>query len=165
MLDENTQARVNQTYQLVIIIWSAMLFSVMMYFAIAFFLTSQRAKSARPLPDFDLYWSRNLFMVVSFILVSMAYLFKQYLLERASSSQETSSDTLISAFTTASIATFVLSELPAILGLVLVFMSERMKEIYPYAGLSFFCLFIYFPRKTQLESLIVEYRSLQRRKQ
>lgn len=165
MLDENAQSRVNQTHQLVIIIWVAVLFSVMTYFAIAFFLTSQRTKSARPFSDFDLYWSRNLFMVVSFFLVSMAYLLKQYLLERASSSQETSAGTLIFAFTTASIATFVLSEIPAIFGLVLVFMSERVKEINPFAGLSFFCLFIYFPRKTQLESLIMEYQILQRKKE
>lgn len=152
MLDENTQAKVNQTYQTTLMLWAGMLMSVFMYAAVSFLLTQNKT----PKPNDSANMLRAIFIALAFSSVCAAYFVKQMILQRVLSQTSASLVVITSTFTTASVVSFGLSEVAAVYGLVLVFMTYALKEIFPFAGISLIGFLLYFPQKTQLESLIAE---------
>ena len=71
---------------------------------------------------------------------------------RASASDDPK--TFIIKLSRASIATAVLCELPAVLGIVLFLMRGHSRDFYLMLGLSFFLVFLYFPRYGNWEEWI-----------
>ena len=161
MLDEQAQQEANRTYMLVLMIWGSMIFSVLMYVAISFVLTQNK----KPVENSSIPMMRNIFMALSFSGAGAAYFIKQALLKRITSRPGAANAVALAAqYQTAGIVTFALSEACAVYGFVLVFLSNSMKEIFPFTGISLFCFMIFFPRKAELETLLMENLRLPKRK-
>ena len=152
MLDENAQARVNQAYTQIFIIWSGMLGAVILYGALSYFSTQSKSPHFAP----SVSMMRPILLVAALSSVCAAHFIKQMVLQRVLSQNTSSLAIIITTFTTACQVSFGLSESAALYGLFLVFMTNSMKEIFPFAGISLAGFLLYLPQKTQLESLIAE---------
>jgi len=155
MLNDKTQQELNHSYQKTLLIWFGMVGSVGMYLVFSYLVT-QNKKSA--VSDFVniVNMLRPFFVLASFGSVGAAYFIKQALLKKSMSHTYTPSEHIIAAYHTACLVTFALSESCVLYGLVLTVISQNIKEIFPFAGMSAVSFFIYFPRKSELHALLLE---------
>lgn len=139
-----------QAYQSIVIVCGAMIASLFPYVLLVEIVRRQIGHDSYLLDARQIELLQYVFFVLALLPYVIPQLIKRHLMAVA---PRESMETLIARLRTATLLSYVLSEVPAVFGLVLFFLAGTYKAFYALWFLSLVSMLVHFPRLRAWEEL------------
>lgn len=154
MLDTTEQAIVDKGWPVLWIISAAMFGAVLVYAVLSYILAGM---PFIPVSSAPVEMIRYLFVLLAVVAVILAIYLRTMMLSGRSAKSPDRAGTVPSFFgryATAVIISFAISEVIAILGLILFFMGEALPTVYAFMAVSAMSMFFFRPDREELEQFV-----------